>query len=278
MGGREMTDMSRIKKLRKKDETAKRPLGGDMVAGINVVPIKRYKLQEEEITPENVETRFQQQQGKQQEKDLVWPIKDIKGFAMPEAKHAGKHVAPEKPQSKKQQPSVFELLGYKNKKDFKKKYWNNVYEESYNETHPAKHKAMYKHMLTKYKDMDKLTNDLEQQYNEGNHPAAEKAFKLDKMKYELDNKKVTGGHAGKLKRLKDKNKYDEYSKEVRSSHDKYRKTRNELKKLRKDTGNIKGFFDWIMENVEPGKDGLWDFERKPPKWEINPLRPGDYGA
>jgi murein L,D-transpeptidase YcbB/YkuD len=268
MGGREMTDMSRIKKLRKKDETAKRPLGGDMVAGINVVPIKRHKLQREEITPENVET---QQQEKQQEKDLVWPIEDMKGLAMPEAKHAGKHVAPEK-----QQPSVFELLGYKNKKDF----WNNVYEESYKKNFlPRQHQILYKKMLTNYKDIDKLTNDLEQQYNEGNHPAAEKAFKLDKMKYELDNKKVTGGHAGKLKRLKDKNKYDEYSKEVRSAHDKYRKTRNELKKLRKDTGNIKGFFDWIMEHTEPGKDGLWDFERKPPKWKMqHPLRPGDYGA
>jgi hypothetical protein len=275
MEGREMTDMSRIKKLRKKDETAKRPLGGDMVAGINIVPIKRHKLQREEITPENVET---QQQEKQQEMDLVWPIKDIKGFAMPEAKHAGKHVDPEKPQPEKQ-PSVFELLGYKNKKDFKKKYWNNVYEESYKKNLPIQHQNLYKKMLTNYKDMDKLTNDLEQQYNEGNHPAAEKAFKLDKMKYELDNKKVTGGHAGKLKRLKDKNKYDEYSKEVRSSHDKYRKTRNELKTLRKDTENLKGFFDWIMENVEPGKDGLWDFERKPRlKWEISPLRPGDYGV
>ena len=274
MGGREMTDMSRIKKLRKKDETVKRPLGGDMVAGINVVPIKKYLLQEKEITPENVETLFQQQQGKQQEKDLVWSIDDIKGFAMPKAKHAGKHVAPEK-----QQPSVFELLGYKNKKDFKEKFWNNFHEITYNETHPAKHQAMYKHMLTKYKDMDKLTNDLEQQYNEGNHPAAEKAFKLDKMKHELDNKKVTGGHAGKLKRLKDKNKYDEYSKEVRSAHDKYKKTRNELKTLRKDTENIKGLFDWIKENVEPGKDGLWDFERKPGKWKMqHPLRPGDYGA
>ena len=260
MGGREMTDMSRIKKLQKKDETAKRPLGGDMFAGINVVPIKRYKLQEEEITPENVETRFQQQ-----EKDLVWSIDDIKGFAMPKAKHA--------------QPNFWELLGYKNKKDFKEKFWNNFHEITYNETHPAKHQAMYKHMLTKYKDMDKLTNDLEQQYNEGNHPAAEKAFKLDKMKYELDNKKVTGGHAGKLKRLKDKNKYDEYSKEVRSAHDKYRKTRNELKTLRKDTGNIKGFFDWIMENTEPGKDGLWDFERKPGKWKMqHDLLPGHYGA
>ena len=35
MGGREMTDMSRIKKLRKEDETVKRPLGGDITPSSN---------------------------------------------------------------------------------------------------------------------------------------------------------------------------------------------------------------------------------------------------